>query len=87
MHRDEVRVLGYTVDDVHNCIISMGFRQFDYEVNADHVLWCLRFLRRVELTEGSLMLQFHPLAQITGLDIDANITGHLGLPIIAGYKL
>jgi hypothetical protein len=34
---DEVRVLGYTVNDVHNCTIAMGFRQFDYKVNADHV--------------------------------------------------
>jgi hypothetical protein len=34
-------MLGYTVDDIHNCIISMGFRQFDYEVNTNHVPWCL----------------------------------------------
>jgi hypothetical protein len=41
MHRDEVHALGYTVDNIHNCVIAMGFRQFDYEVNADHVPWCL----------------------------------------------
>jgi hypothetical protein len=40
----------------------MGFRQFDYEVNADHVPWCLRCLQRVELTEGLLMLQFRLVA-------------------------
>jgi hypothetical protein len=42
MHRDEVHVLGYTVDNVHNCVIVMGFRQVDYEVHTDHVPWCLR---------------------------------------------
>jgi hypothetical protein len=87
MHRDEVHTLGYTVDDIHNCIIAMGFWQFDYEVHADHVPWCLRCLRRVELTDRSFKLHFRPVAQITGLDIDANVVGHLGLPIIAGYEL
>jgi hypothetical protein len=33
------------------------------------------------------MLHFRPVAQITGLDIDANVAGHLGPPVLAGYKL
>jgi hypothetical protein len=33
------------------------------------------------------MLQFHLVAQITGLDIDANVAGHLGPLIIARYEL
>jgi hypothetical protein len=37
MCRDEVRMLGYTVDNIHNCVIAMGFRQFDYEVDTDHI--------------------------------------------------
>jgi hypothetical protein len=56
MHRDEVHTLGYTVDDIHNYVISMGFRQFNYKVNADCVPWCLRCLQRVELTKGLSML-------------------------------
>jgi hypothetical protein len=44
MHRDEVCMLGYTVDNVHDCVISMGFRQFDYEVNTNYVPWCIRCL-------------------------------------------
>jgi hypothetical protein len=87
MCRDEVCILGYAVDDVHNCVIAREFRQLDYEVHTDHVPWCLGCLRRVELTEGSSMLQFHLVAQITGHDVDANVAGHLGPPIIAGYKL
>jgi hypothetical protein len=87
MHRDEVHTLGYTVDDIYNCVIAMGFRQFDYEVNADHIPWCLRCLRRVELTDRSLTLHFCLVAQITGLDVDADVAGHLGPPIIAGYEL
>jgi hypothetical protein len=39
------------------------------------------------LTEGLLMLQFCLVAHITGLNIDANVVGHLGPPIIAGYDL
>jgi hypothetical protein len=42
--RDDVCVLGYTVGDVHDCVIAMGFRQFDYEVHTDHIPWCLRCL-------------------------------------------
>jgi hypothetical protein len=41
----------------------------------------------VEFAEGSSMLYFSLVAQIIGLDIDANVSGHLGPPIIAGYKL
>jgi hypothetical protein len=44
MHRDEVHSLGYAVNNVHDCIIAMGCRQFDYEVNTDHIPWCLRCL-------------------------------------------
>jgi hypothetical protein len=87
MHRDKVHIFRYTVDDVHKCIIAMGFRQFDYEVHADHIPWCLRCLQRVELTNGSSVLHFCPVAQITGLDIDANVAGHLGPPVVAGYEL
>jgi hypothetical protein len=41
----------------------------------------------VELTDRSSTLHFCPVTQITGLDIDANVTGHLGPPVVAGYKL
>jgi hypothetical protein len=40
----------------------------------------------MELTEGSLMLYFSPVAQITGLDIDADVVGHLWPLIIVGYQ-
>jgi hypothetical protein len=85
--RYPLTVLGYTVNDIHNCIIAMEFRQFDNEVHTDHILWCLRSLQRVELTNRSLMLTFSPVAQITGLDVDANVAGHLGPPVVAGYEL
>jgi hypothetical protein len=42
--RDEVRTLVKAVDDTHVCVIPMGFRQLDYEVNADRVPWYLRCL-------------------------------------------
>jgi hypothetical protein len=41
----------------------------------------------MEFAEGSLILYFSPVARITGLDIDADVSGHLGPPIIAGYEL
>jgi hypothetical protein len=34
-------VLGKAVDNIHNCVIPMGFGQLDYEVDAYHVPWCL----------------------------------------------
>jgi hypothetical protein len=41
----------------------------------------------MELTKGSSVLQLHPVTQITGFDVDANVPGHLQPPIIARYKL
>jgi hypothetical protein len=40
----------------------------------------------MELTEGSSMLYFSPVAQITMLNVGANVTGHLWPPRIAGYQ-
>jgi hypothetical protein len=65
----------------------MGFRQLDNEVDADHLPWCVRSLQGMEFAKGLSMLYFSPDAQITGLDIDADVLGHLGPPIVAGYEL
>jgi hypothetical protein len=32
-------------------------------------------------------LYFSPVAQIVVLNVDADVTGHLGPPVVAGYKL
>jgi hypothetical protein len=87
VHRNEVRALSYAVNDVHNCIITMGFRQFHNEVNTDHIPWCFRSLRGVELTKGSSTLYFSLVTQVAVLNVDANVAGHLWPPIIAGYQL
>jgi hypothetical protein len=79
--------LGYTVDNIHNCVVPMGFRQFNYEVDTDDIPWCLRCLQRVELTDRSPPLHFCLVAQITDLDIDTDVVGHLGPPVVAGYEL
>jgi hypothetical protein len=44
VHRNKVRVLSYTIDNIHNCVVTMGFRQFNDEVDTDHILWCFRSL-------------------------------------------
>jgi hypothetical protein len=41
----------------------------------------------VELTDRSLTLHLRLVAQITGLDIGANVAGHLGPPVVTGYEL
>jgi hypothetical protein len=41
----------------------------------------------VELTDRSSILYFSPVAQVAVLHIDANVAGHLGPPVIAGYEL
>jgi hypothetical protein len=79
----EMHALGQTVDDAHNCVVPMGFRQLDYEVDTDCVPWFRWCLRGLELTEGSSVLQLCPVTQIAGSDVDADVPGHLGPPIIA----
>jgi hypothetical protein len=41
----------------------------------------------LELTKGLSVLQLHPVTQITGFDVDADIPGHLGPPIIVQHEL
>jgi hypothetical protein len=33
------------------------------------------------------MLHFSLIAQVTVLQVDANVVGHLGPPVVAGYEL
>jgi hypothetical protein len=68
-------------------IIALGFQQFDDEVDADRVPWCIWCLRRVELAHRSSTLYFSPVAQVTVLHVDANVAGHLGPPVVAGDEL
>jgi hypothetical protein len=65
-----MKCTSYAVDNVRNCIIAMGLRQFNYEVNAVCVPWFCRCLRGVELTEGLSVLQLCPVTQIAGFDVD-----------------
>jgi hypothetical protein len=44
VHRNKVYALSDAVDNIHNCIITMGFQQFNKEVDADHIPWCFRSL-------------------------------------------
>jgi hypothetical protein len=37
--------------------------------------------------DRSSTLHFHPVAQITGLYVDADVVGHLEPPVLVGYKL
>jgi hypothetical protein len=41
----------------------------------------------MELTKGSSVLQLRPITQITGFEVDADVTGHLRPPIVACYEL
>jgi hypothetical protein len=41
----------------------------------------------LELSEGLSVLQLCSVTQIAGFDVDANVPGHLGPPIIARHKL
>jgi hypothetical protein len=41
----------------------------------------------MELAEESSTLYFSPVAQITVLNVDADVMGHLWPPIIVGYQL
>jgi hypothetical protein len=41
----------------------------------------------VELTNRSSTLHFGPIAQITVLNVDADVVGHLEPPVFAGYEL
>jgi hypothetical protein len=41
----------------------------------------------MELTDRSSMLNFSPVTQVAVLNIDADVAGHLGPPVVVGYEL
>jgi hypothetical protein len=59
---DEVRALGDTVNNYHDCIIAMSLRKLNNEVDTHDVPSVCWSLCRVKLSIRSMVLQLSPIA-------------------------
>ena len=64
----------------------MSLWEFRDEVNSYRVPPFFRNLRRVKLTRRKVPEGFSAAAQVTGGNILADVTGHLGPPVALGDK-
>ena len=65
----------------------MSLQEFRDEANSYRVPLFLWDLRRVKLTRRKVLEGFSAAAQATGGDLPADMTGHLGPPVVPGDKL
>src|ERR1700712_5856657 len=68
-------------------VVAVGFRELDDEIHRDRVPTLRWGLGRVQLTDWELPERFGSAAQITGCNVPADVTGHLGPPVVPGGEL
>ena len=82
MRWDEVCTFSDAVYNVHDHVVAMRMRKFHYEVNTHHIPSLFGSLRCMEFSRGAAVLEFGPIAEVTGLHIESDVVGHLGPPVV-----
>lgn len=77
---DEVHSFGDRVYDVHDSIVAIGLREFDNEIYTHNIPTGLGNRERVEFSNWLM-------AEVACLAVLANVTRHLGPPIVVRDQL
>jgi len=83
---NEVHSLEDGIHDSYDGIMSEGLREFDHEINTEHIPPCVWNGERLKLANWRVLPGFSPEAEITGTYILANIPRHLRPPVVPGYQ-
>ena len=78
----EMATLTSQIDHHHNHIITMRFREFTDEVDADSIPAILWDWQWMQLTHQFATLRLCPKAEITSLAVFAYESRHVGPPVI-----
>jgi len=85
MRRNEVDPFGDRVYGSHDSVMPRGLWEFDYEIDAEHVPLFVWNGEQLELANRRMSPRFCPEAEVASTHILANVSRHLGPPVVPGY--
>ena len=83
---NKVYSLGDGVYYGHDGIMSGGLREFDYEIDTEHIPLCVRNRERLKFANRRVLPGFRLEAEITGAHILTDIPTHLRPPVVLGHQ-
>src|SRR6266699_2286333 len=82
-HLAKVCALAGGVNNHHDCIIASRLREFDNEVYAHRLPAVVRRQEGLEFSDRQSALGFGAEAEVAGPDVAADVSRHIGPPIVA----
>jgi len=86
VHRNKVYSFGDRIYDSHDGVMSGGLREFDHEINTKCVPLFVWNREQLELANRRVSPRFRLETEIAGIYILANVSRHLGPPVILGHQ-
>jgi len=83
---NEVYSLGDGVYYGHDGVMSRRLREFNHEINTEHIPLCVRNGERLKFANRRVLPGFHLEAEITGAHILTDIPRHLRPPVVLGHQ-
>ena len=85
VRRNEVYSFGDSIHDCHNSVMSGGLQEFDHKIDAKGVPPCVWHRERLKLANRRMSPRFCPEAKIASTHILADVSRHLGPPVVPGH--
>ena len=85
VYRNKVHSFGDRVHDSHDGIMSGGLQEFDHKINTERVPLFIQNREQLELANRRVLPRFCLEAEVAGTHILADVSRHLGPPVIPGH--
>jgi len=86
VHWNKVHPFGDRIHDSHDGVMSGGLWEFDHEIDAERILPCVWYRKRLQLTNQRMLPRFRPEAEIAGTYILPDVPRYLRPPVILGHQ-
>jgi len=83
---NKVYFFGNRIHNSHGGIMSGGLQEFNYEIDAEHILPCIWNGEQLKFTNWRVLPRFRPEAEIAGTYILADVPRHLGPLVVLEYQ-
>ena len=84
--QNEVHSFGDRVHNSYDSVMSRGLWEFDHKINTEHVLLFVWNRDQLELANRRVSPRFRLEVEVAGTHILADVSRHLGLPVIPGHQ-
>jgi len=85
VRRNEVYSFGDSIHNCHDSVMSRGLWEFDHKIDAEGVPPCIQHRERLKLANRRMSPRFRLEAKIASAHILADVSRHLGPPVVPGH--